>query len=140
MSQNPYQQITTSPAATERRPHLTALRVGTITGSIVLLLLGSAVAGLGILPSDAPGFFLLSGAHLIAGGALGAIYAWTVGRGGLRLLLCWTSMIVNASLAIRVAILIFDGTVRGPLIVGAPLLLGLPALLNVVSAAMSLRR
>ena len=74
------------------------------------------------------------------GGVLGAISAWTQGRGGLRLLLRWTSIIVNAALAIGVLRLILNGTVRGPLIVAAPLFLGLPAVLNVVSSAFGLGR
>jgi hypothetical protein len=41
---------------------------------------------------------------------------------------------------IWIAILILNGTVRGPLIVAAPLLLGIPAVLNVVSAVLNLRR
>lgn len=77
---------------------------------------------------------------LMAAEALGAICAWSKGRGGLRLLLCWTSMIVNRALVIRIAILLLDGTVRGPLIVAAPLLFGLPATLTIGSAALRLRR
>jgi hypothetical protein len=140
MSQNPYEPSTATPTAPKRPSFLTAVWLGAIIGSIILLLLGCAVGGLGMLPSDAPGFFLFSGAHLIASGAFGAICAWTKGRGGLRLPLCWTSMIVNAALAIWIAILILNGTVRGPLTVAAPLLLGLPAALNVVSAAFGLGR
>ena len=93
-----------------------------------------------MLPSDAPGFFLLTGAHLIASGTLAVTCAWVNGRGEVRIPLCWMSIIVNAALMIWIAILILNGTVRGPLIVAAPLLLGLPAMLNVVSAALNLRR
>ena len=135
MSQNPYEPSTVTPSGPERRPCLATLWLGAIIGSIILVLLGCAVVGLGMLPSDAPGLFLLFGAHLITGGALGAICASTKGRGGLRLLLRWTSIIVNAALAIRIAILFLNGTVRGPLIVAVPLLLGFPAMLNVASAA-----
>lgn len=49
------------------------------------------------------------------------------------------SPIANVVLAVRLAILLLDGTVRGPLIVVAPLLVGVPATLNVVSAAFKLR-
>ncbi|MCA9123416.1 MAG: hypothetical protein H6822_10590 [Planctomycetaceae bacterium] len=128
---NPYRSPTVPGPEPERWPFLATLWLG----AIILVLLGCAVVGLGMLPSDAPGFFLLFGAHLIACGALGAIGAWTTRRGGLRLLFRWMSVIVNAALAFRIAMLILSGTVRGPLIVAAPLLLGLPATLNVVSAA-----
>jgi hypothetical protein len=93
-----------------------------------------------MLPSDAPEFFLLCGAHLTACGAFGVVCALTERRAGLRHLLYGTSIIVNAAFMIWIAILILNGTVRGPLIVAAPLLLGLPAMLNVVSAVLNLRR
>ena len=112
ISQNPYQSSSVLPSATERRSLLAAFRVGPIIGSIVPVLLGTAVVGRGMLPSDARGFFLLSGAHLNAGGGLGAISLWTKGRGGLRRLLCWMSMIVNAALAVRIAIMMPAGTLR----------------------------
>ena len=50
-------------------------------GSIVLVLLGFAVVGLGMLPSDAFRYFLLFGAQLIGSGALGVISVWLRGRG-----------------------------------------------------------
>ena len=140
MSQNPYRPPTVTPCSPPRRPSFSAHGLCSAVGSIVLVLLGIAVAGLGMLSSDAPEFFLLCGAHLIACGAFGAVCALTKGRGGLRHLLFWTSMIVNAALMIWIAILILNGTVRGPLIVAAPLLLGLPAMLNVVSAVLNLRQ
>jgi hypothetical protein len=139
MSQNPYRPSTDTPSSSEIPLSISAARLGSVIGSIVFVLLGIAVAGLGLLPSDAPGFFLLTGAHLIACGTLGVTCAWVQGRGGVRYLLCWTSLIVNAALVVRVAILILDGTMRGPLLVAAPLLLGLPAALNVASA-LNLRR
>ena len=49
-------------------------------------------------------------------------------------------MLLNAALAVRIGMLVFDGTIRGPLIVAAPLLVGVPAAINVVAAVMSLRR
>jgi hypothetical protein len=109
-------------------------------GSILLLLLGLAVAALGTLPSDTPGFFLLSGLHLAACGTLAVICTWIKPSGPIRHLFCWMSMILNAALVVRIAMLIVEGTVRGPLIVAAPLLLGIPATLNVVEAALNLRR
>ena len=82
--ENPYQPSTVPAAESERRPFLAILWLGAIIGSILLVLLGIAVVGLGMLPSDAPEFFLLCGAHLIASGAFGAVCALTKGRGGLR--------------------------------------------------------
>ena len=101
-------------------------------GSIVLVLVGCAVVGLGMLPSDAPRYFLLFGAQLIASGALGAISAWLRRPGRLRFLLRALSLIMNAALVVWTGVLIFNGMVRGPLLVAAPLLFGLPAVLNIV--------
>jgi hypothetical protein len=140
MSQNPYQPPTVTPSSSTRRPSFSAHGLCSAVGSIVLVLLGIAVAGLGMLPSDAPGFFLLTGAHLIASGTLAVTCAWVNGRGEVRNPLCWMSIVVNAALMIWIAILILNSTVRGPLIVAAPLLLGIPAVLNVVSAVLNLRR
>ena len=140
MSQNPYEPSNAAPSSPEPSPVFSAHSFGSIVGSIALVLLGIAVTSLGMLPSDAPGFFLLNGAHLIACGLLGVTCAWVGGRGGVRHQLCWASIIVNAALAVRLAVLIANGTVRGSLIIAAPLLLGLPTMLNVVFAALNLRR
>jgi hypothetical protein len=140
MSQNPYQASSGPLSSQPPRPSIAARLVCVTIGSILLLLLGLAVAALGMVPSDVPGFFLLSGLHLAACGMLGLICTWIKPRGPLRRLFCWTSMILNAALAVRIAMLVFDGTIRGPLIVAAPLLVGIPATINVVSAALSLRR
>ena len=109
-------------------------------GSILLVLLGCAVVGLGMLPSDASRYFLLFGTQLIGSGALGAISAWLRGRGRLRFLLRALSLIVNAALVVWTAVLIFNGMVRGPLLVAAPLLFGVPAVLNILSAAFAIGR
>ena len=47
---------------------------------------------------------------------------------------------MNSVLVIRMAMLVLDGTVRGPMVMAAPLLLGLPALLNAVAAGIGLSR
>jgi hypothetical protein len=49
-------------------------------------------------------------------------------------------MLLNAALAARIGMLVFDGTIRGPLIIAAPLLVGVPAAINVVAAVVNLRR
>jgi hypothetical protein len=132
--ENPYQSPTVPGTDPKRRALRTVLSLGAIIGSVILVLLGCAVAALGMLPSDAPQFFLLCGAHLIASGAFGAIGALATWHGGLRYLFGWTSMIVNAALVVWIVMLVLNGTVRGPLVVAAPLLLGLPAAINVVAA------
>ena len=64
----------------------------------------------------------------------------TKGRGWFRVLLRLTSITVNSVLAVRIAMLVLDGTVRGPMVMATPVLLGLPALLNVVAAVIGLGR
>lgn len=118
------------------RRALSAQTISSIVGSAVLVLVGIGVAALGMSPSDAPAFFLLNGAHLIASGALALLCV----RGRAPRLLCWTALIANVALAVRLAVLLLDGSVRGPLIIAAPLLFGVPAVLNVVWATSSLRR
>jgi hypothetical protein len=140
MSQNPYQSPNTHSFWHTRRRFLSGSFFFAVVGSLVLLLLGLAIAVLGTLPSDASGFFLLSGLHLASCGLLGVICAWIKPRGPIRHSFCWMSIILNAALVVRIAMLIVDGTVRGDLIVAAPLLLGIPAALNVVEAALDLYR
>ena len=48
---------------------IASLWYASVIGSIVMVLLGVAITGLGMLPSDAPRFFLLLGLHVVAGGA-----------------------------------------------------------------------
>ena len=139
MSQNPYRPSTDTPSSPENTPSTSAAKLCSVIGSIILVLLGIAVTGLGALPSDAPGVFPLTGAHLIARGTLGVTCRWEQGRGRVLNLLRWTSLIVNAALVVRVAFFILDGTVHRPIFVSAPLLLGLPAAVNVASAALNLR-
>ena len=140
MSQNPYQASNASSSSRARRPFLSAHLLFAVLSSVVLVLLGLAVSALSMLSSDAPGFFLLTGLHLIACGMLGVICLLGKPRWPVHHLFCWTSMLLNAALAVRIGMLVFDGTIRGPLIIAAPLLVGVPAAINVVAAVMSLRR
>jgi hypothetical protein len=73
-------------------------------------------------------------------GLLGVICVWIKPRGPIRHLFCWPSILLNAALAVRIAMLTVDGTIRGPLVFAAALLLGIPAALNVFEAALNLRR
>jgi hypothetical protein len=140
MSQNPY-QASNVPADSQRpRPTISAQLVLVTLGSVLLLLFGLAIAALGLLPSDAPGFFLLSGLHMVACGMLGLVCTWIKPRGPIRYFLSLTTMLLNAALAVRIGMLVFDGTIRGPLIIAAPLLVGVPAAINVVAAVVNLRR
>lgn len=139
MPQNPYQPSNVPLSSEPPRPSISVKSVCVTIGSVLLLLAGLAVAALGMLPSDVPGFFLLSGLHLAACGTLGVLCEWFRLRGSIRILACWSSMLLNAALAVRIAMLIFAGIVRGPLIVAAPLLLGIPAVINVLAAVLSLR-
>jgi hypothetical protein len=114
--------------------------ISAIIGSIVMILLGVAITGLGMLPSDAPGFFLLLGVHLLAAGAMGLAQQLTKGRSWFRLLLRLTSITINGVLAVRIVMVVLDGILRGPMVVAVPVLLGLPAVLNVVAAVLGLGR
>lgn len=96
--------------------------------------------GLSWLPSDAPDFFLVAGAHLTACGTLGLICAWAGGRAVLGPLIGGTSLIANAALIVRLAMLISGGTMSGSLAFAGPLLLGVPAATNILSALLYLRR
>jgi hypothetical protein len=136
MSQNPYRPSTDTPSSSEIPPFISAAGLGSVVGSTLLVLLGITVAGLAMLPSDAPGFFLLNGGHLLACGLLGVTCAWVKQRGRTRRLFCWTSIVVNAAFVVRFAIVVLDGTVRGPVFLAACI----PAALNVASAALNLRR
>lgn len=49
-------------------------------------------------------------------------------------------MLLNAAVTVRIGMLFFDGTIRGPLMIAAPLFVGVPAATNVVAAVLSLRR
>ncbi|XZE56497.1 hypothetical protein SH139x_002613 [Planctomycetaceae bacterium SH139] len=105
-----------------------------IAGSLLILLLGTGVAALGMLPSDAADSFLLFGLHLLASGLLGVICSWFELSGPLRYFFCWTSMLANATLVAQITMLVLAGTFRAPLIVAAPLLIGIPAMLNTHAA------
>ena len=140
MSQNPYQASNVPADAQRPRPTISAQLVLVILGNVLLLLLGLAIAALGLLPSDAPGFFLLSGLHMVACGMLGLVCTWIKLRGPIRYFLNVTTMLLNAALAARIGMLVFDGTIRGPLMIAAPLLVGVPAAIDVVAAALNLCR
>lgn len=62
----------------------------------------------------------------------------TKGRAWFRVFLRLTSITVNSVLADRIAMLVLDGTLRGPMVMAAPVLLGLASLLNVVAAVIGL--
>jgi hypothetical protein len=134
MSENPYQAPLASPTRRLSAPYRSATMLGVFACNIVLMLLGLTVGALSMLPSDVPKFFLLSGMHLIASSLLGAICSWGQQSRLVVYLLPVTSLLVNASLAVRVVFLFLDGTIRGPLVVAAPVLIGIPVLLNVVVA------
>jgi hypothetical protein len=140
MSQNPYEASNAPSASHAGRPFVSAHLLFSALSSAVLLLLGLAISSLSMLPSDAPGFFLLTGLHLIACGMLSAICLLGKSWSLVRHLSCWTSMLLNTALAVRIGMLVFDGTIRGPLIIAAPLLVGVPAAINVVVAVVILRR
>ena len=140
MSQNPYQASNAPPSSRAHRPFPSAHSLFAVLSSVGLVPLGLAVSTLTMLRSDAPGFFLLTGLHLIACGMLGVICLLGKPRWPVHHLFCWTSMILNAALAARIGMLFFDGTIRGPLMIAAPLLVGVPAAINVVAAVVSLRR
>ena len=139
MSQNPYQPSTGPSSSPDHRPANSFLSLCVVVGSIFLNLFGVVATGLSMFSSDASRFFLLTGTHLIACGAIAVTCVWVDRRSGIRHLLCWTSMIVNAVLIARITILILNGTVRGPLVMVA-LLLGLSAAVNIASAALNRRR
>ena len=140
MSQNPYQASNAPSSWRARRPFLSAYLLVAVLSSVGLVPLGLAALALSILPSDMPGFYLLTGLHLIACGMFGVICLLGKPRWPVYRLSGWTSMLLNAALAVRIAMLIFDGTIRGRLIIAAPLLVGFPAAINVAAAVTSLRR
>jgi hypothetical protein len=140
MSQKPY-EAWDAPTTRPADHHLGSLHLRVaFVGSIILVLLGLATAGLAMLPSDAPDFFLLSGLHLIASGMLGVICVWGQLGGPVGYLLSGTCAILNAALVVRIAMLLIDTTLRGPLIVVAPMLIAVPATVNVLAAVLNLRR
>ena len=127
MSQNPYQPSTGSPSSATFGRLFSGHSLCALIGSIVLILFGIAVAGLGMLAMEAPWFFLHSGAHLIACGAIAMTCVWGDRRGRVWYPLYWASLFLNAALVMRIIILILLGTIRGPLIVAGLVLIGLPA-------------
>lgn len=139
MSQNPCQAPNASSSLARRCFPSGCFRFAMLS-SIVLVLLGLAVSVLSMLPSDASGFFMLMGLHLIACGMLAVPCAWGKRHGPVWRLLCWISILANAALAVRMGMLVCDGTIRGPLMIAAPLLVGVPAAINVVVAGTSLSR
>jgi hypothetical protein len=71
MSRDPYRPPDATPESPEIRSHFVTPSIGVIVGSAMLVFFGIAVASLGMLPSDAPSFFLACGGHLFASGGLG---------------------------------------------------------------------
>lgn len=137
MSQNPYQASNVPADAQLPRPSNSAQLICVTVGSVLLLLLGLAIAALGLLPSDAPGFFLLSGLHTVSCGILGLVCTWIKLRSPIRYFLSLTTILLNTALAVRIGMLVFDGTIRGPLMIAAPLFIGVPAAINVVAAVVN---
>lgn len=131
---------TTTSTTTAHTRVFGALWMVALIGSAVMVALGLAIAGLGLLPSDAPSFFLFLGLHVTICGGLGLVHQLTRGRGWLRVVLRLASATVNGALVVRIAMLVLDGTVGGVIVVAAPLLLALPAMLNIVVAAIGLGR
>ncbi len=118
------------------RSAIARLRPASLVSCLVLVVLGAGVFALGLLPSDAPDFFRLHGALLAAGGAAGMLPRLVRPFGGRFVAARVAAALVNAAVAIRVLWLVVEGTVRGPLLVGAPMMLALPAGLNVLAAAL----
>ena len=91
MTQNAYQSPDSESSVV--RPWLPALAG---IGSVVLMLLGVAVAGLGTQAADGRRFFFIGGGHLFVSGAAGALFVWAMNdriRQRVRVLygrrLCW---------------------------------------------------
>lgn len=139
MHQNPYKAPNGS-FSQERWRFLSTHLLVAVPSSVVLVLLGFTVSALNMVSSDAPGFFLLAGLHLVTCGLLGVICLSGRLRWPVRQPLCWLSIILNAALAVRTVLLVFDGTILGPLMIAAPILVAIPAAINVAAAVVKLLR
>jgi len=105
-----------------------------------MVALGLAVAGLSLLPSDAPSFVLFLGLYVTICGGLGLVHRLTRERSWLRVVLRPASAAVHCVLVVRIAMLVLDGTIGGVIVVAAPLLLAFPAGVIVVAAGMGFGR
>ncbi|MEO1530123.1 MAG: hypothetical protein AAFX06_32390 [Planctomycetota bacterium] len=140
MSQHPYQPPTADTPSEASHPLVQASTLSAAVGSVILVLLGLAVTALGMLPSDAPGFFVFTGVHALACGVSGVICClYKPGWPG-KPIFCVASILVNAALVVRIGMLVLDGTIRGPLIGPVMLLVAGPAAINLVAAVLNLRR
>ncbi|MEM8733428.1 MAG: hypothetical protein AAGG44_04360 [Planctomycetota bacterium] len=135
MSHNPFEPPITRASKSNSVAQFSTRWHVVVIANAVLCFLGFAIAALSFIPSDAPDFFLYSGAHLIACGTLGGLSGLLNGPMSLRTLLRSLSFIANSTLVARLLLLVLAGTVRGPLAVAAPVLIGAPALLNLITAA-----
>lgn len=134
MSQNPFEPPTTRLPKSKRLARLAANRLVIVIANSVLCVLGFAFAALSLIPSDAPEFFLYTGVHLIGCGTSGFLSGLVKRPMALSVALRSLSFVANLTLVARLLVLVFAGTVRGPLAIAAPVLIGVPALLNVVTA------
>ena len=136
---NPYQPSSIRTSASEQQSDSTILIIGPVIGSVLLIMQGIVVGGLGLLPSDLPSFFLVFGTHLLGCGIAGVAFGMVKGRGVIALAAGWVSVLLNVSLVLRVCMFLIDGTARGATVVAAPLLLGVPAVLNACAVFFSRR-
>lgn len=137
MSDNPYESPK-CPSPAQQRSADVAIGQFAVAGSAILVLIGCAVIGLSLLPSDAPQSFLVAGVLLMACGVSGALMVWRLRSGGRSVLsrglvhlFRGLALVLNTILLFQMTLLLLNATLRGPMIIAAPVLVGVPAGLNI---------